>query len=190
MSNNALVTATAKDAARTDLNSYAELAYGHLTRDWSEHSAARVHAVNFTDSAGDLVAPLSLRLGLTLGSVDYVVACPLINTGITISEGAVPVITVQPSSQSAQVGTTAVFSVVAVAATAIAYQWYKNGALMVGQTGSQLVLLSVSSSDQAVYYVTLTNAFGSLTSASATLSVVQTVTTPDSSGPGPDVEVP
>jgi hypothetical protein len=80
-----------------------------------------------------------------------------------------PVIATQPSAQAPVVGQTATFSVQATAETGITYQWEKNGVNIPGATASTLSIPEVTAADQGLYSVTLTNSYGSVTSAPASL---------------------
>src|SRR5206468_3090238 len=72
-------------------------------------------------------------------------------------------------------GTTASFSVNATG-TGLTYQWYKGVNALSGQTGSSLVLNSVSATDAGTYTVVVSGTCGSSISNSATLTVNQSVT--------------
>lgn len=190
--NTALVTEAAKQAARDSLNAYAEVVFDHITGGWSKHSALRVYSQAFLDSAGNQAAAQTARLGLTLGTTNYVVAAPIVATGTSVPSGAAPIITVQPSSATVPAGSTASFSVVALSSGAITYQWFKNGAAFSGQISAQLVLLNVQSTDAGAYFVTASNSVGNVTSATVTLTVTAASSGGGSGefGPGAGVEIP
>lgn len=68
-------------------------------------------------------------------------------------------------------GLTATYSVTAVG-TALQYQWFENGVLIPGATGSQFVTPALQFSDSGTAYtVTVTNSSGSVTSSPASLTV-------------------
>jgi hypothetical protein len=100
-----------------------------------------------------------------------------------------PLITAQPVSQIATQGQTASFSVNAAGNPSPDYQWFFNGAALHGggSRNSTLTFSSVDWSDSGIYTVVVTNAYGSVTSAPATLTVVGnlavTLTTATSSIP-------
>jgi hypothetical protein len=89
-----------------------------------------------------------------------------------------PVITGQPASRTNLVGGLATFSVTAAGGAPLTYRWLKNGTNLVdgsnisGTTTTQLNIDSVSTADSAGYAVIVTNSAGSVTSAVATLAVV------------------
>jgi hypothetical protein len=85
-------------------------------------------------------------------------------------------ITVQPASTTNNVpASSATFSVVAMGAPTLGYQWYRgnpgSGTLLAGKTSTNLVLSSIQLSDAGNYYVVVTNSSSSATSAVAALSV-------------------
>lgn len=80
-----------------------------------------------------------------------------------------PVISAQPSAQSAITGGRAVFIV--TAANAVSYQWMKNGVAIPGATSASLVLINVQSSDAGNYQVVITGTGGEVQSVSVPLTV-------------------
>jgi len=83
----------------------------------------------------------------------------------------VPLITHQPSNQSVFVGSSAAFSVTALGADPITYQWLKGGSPIPEATNAILALTNVQPAEVGSYSVLLSNAFGSVTSAPAILRV-------------------
>jgi beta-galactosidase len=94
---------------------------------------------------------------------------------LTVTNGQVstgPTITTQPVSQTVTSGATAQFTVVAGGTAPFTYQWFRNGAAIVGATGAAYTTPAVSSSDSgSIFSVKVSNAAGSVTSANATLTV-------------------
>jgi len=88
-----------------------------------------------------------------------------------------PFIITQPASQTVNVGGNATFSVVAGGTPPLSYQWRFGGTLLSGATGSSLSLSNVQLSDAGTYSVAVSNAFGSVLSTNATLTVNQAVCT-------------
>ena len=82
-----------------------------------------------------------------------------------------PTITQPPISQTALVGVTASFSVVAGGVPAPTFQWRRNGLPLAGATAATLTLGLVQETDAAAYDVVVTNLQGSVISAPATLTV-------------------
>jgi hypothetical protein len=84
---------------------------------------------------------------------------------------APPTITRQPMFQGVTVGATAVFTIEAAGTGPITYQWYYNGAALIGATASSLVISNVQSSMAGTYWATASNPFGVARSAGGVLSV-------------------
>jgi hypothetical protein len=93
------------------------------------------------------------------------------NMGIGTTAGP-PVITTQPASRTVVAGQTATFSVAAAGTAPLSYQWRRNGANIGGASASSYTTPPTTSSDHgAQFSVLVSNAAGSATSASATLTV-------------------
>ena len=83
-----------------------------------------------------------------------------------------PSITMHPANQTVAVGQSATFSVSATGSTPLAYQWQRNGVNIPGATSSSYTTGPVAASDNgAQFRCVVSNAFGSVTSNSATLTV-------------------
>lgn len=192
MANVALVTEAAKQAARDDLQAYAQAAFGHIAGDWTLHDQVKVYSTPFLDSASNQVATHSLRLQLTHATADAVIICPLVPTVYTGAAGSAPLITVQPSNVVALAGQTSVFAVVAVSYGTVGYQWYKNGVAVTGQTGDQVILINTQTSDAGWYNASVYNSYGTITSSAGTLSFYSsgTLDRDGGAGPGPEEETP
>jgi len=89
----------------------------------------------------------------------------------TLTVAVPPSITNQPQTISKTVGQTATFTVSAGGTGPLAYQWHFNGTNLPGATASTLSLSNVQTNQAGLYSATVTNAFGSVDSTSATLSV-------------------
>jgi len=85
---------------------------------------------------------------------------------------AKPVITTQPQSQTAPVGSSVSFSLTATGVGTLNYQWRFNGALLVGKTNSALTINAVQLRNAGVYVAEVKNAVGSTFSVPATLKVL------------------
>jgi uncharacterized repeat protein (TIGR03803 family) len=87
------------------------------------------------------------------------------------------VITVQPQSQASAAGSTVTFFVSATGLAPLVYQWQKNGTNLVnggnisGATNSTLSITSVSDADAASYSAVVSDAYGSVTTSNAVLTV-------------------
>ncbi|MCX6902135.1 MAG: immunoglobulin domain-containing protein [Verrucomicrobia bacterium] len=89
-----------------------------------------------------------------------------------------PSITVQPTNQYVSAGSVVSFSVTATGAAPLQYQWQKDGtnladgANLTGTTAATLSLSNVQTSQMGFYSVSVTNAYGSITSTVAVLRLV------------------
>jgi pectin methylesterase-like acyl-CoA thioesterase len=99
-----------------------------------------------------------------------------VSTNFAISVIVPPCISQQPSNVLLNVGDPANFYVVEgnCALPAPTYQWYKNGNLISGATGTSYSIASVALSDIATYTVVISNSAGSVTSTGAKLSIYST----------------
>jgi hypothetical protein len=120
----------------------------------------------------------ALAVGASLAdSVSGVLIRPLAEGGTSpnfymdIEVDLRPVITVQPVSVVATIGSPAQLSV--SASGALSYQWYKNGTALAGATSATLQISSVSTADAATYHVVITGVGGfTVQSSDVTLSAV------------------
>jgi hypothetical protein len=91
--------------------------------------------------------------------------------------GAPPFLTQQPADQSVAAGSNAVFSLQAVGATPLSYRWQKNAtnlsesATFSGTSSSTLTIVGAGLADAGNYRCVVSNAFGSVTSRVAVLTV-------------------
>jgi len=82
-----------------------------------------------------------------------------------------PVIVTEPASQSVASGETVSFEVIASGAEPLRYQWRLNGTNFPGGTNATLTLTNAQGRHWGSYTVTVTNSFGTVTSAPAMLTV-------------------
>jgi hypothetical protein len=84
-----------------------------------------------------------------------------------------PRITTQPGSQTVGGGASATLSVAvsSTACTPLNYEWFHNGALVPGATSSALQITGAHLADAGAYWVVAGNSVGSVSSATATLTV-------------------
>ncbi len=83
-----------------------------------------------------------------------------------------PIITAQPQSQSVQLSGSVTFSVSAASLTTLTFQWLKNGSAISGATSSSYTISSVKTNDAAGYSAQVSNSGGTVTSSTATLTVL------------------
>jgi uncharacterized repeat protein (TIGR02543 family) len=82
-----------------------------------------------------------------------------------------PTITVGPASQVVGTNGPVNLSVTVVGATPLAYQWFKNGGMVVGATNSALTFAGAGVTNSGSYYVVVTNVYGMSISQPATVTV-------------------
>jgi hypothetical protein len=83
-----------------------------------------------------------------------------------------PSITGQPSSPTVAIGQPALFTVAASGSAPLSYQWLKSGTAIAGATKATYVTPPTSSADSgSAFTVTVSNAFGTLSSSPASLTV-------------------
>jgi uncharacterized repeat protein (TIGR03803 family) len=89
-----------------------------------------------------------------------------------------PLIIVQPQNQTNYAGSAAIFTVNVTNLFPVGYQWQKNGANLVdsgnifGSATNTLTITGISDNDAATYSVIVSNSYGTVTSSSATLTVI------------------
>ena len=83
-----------------------------------------------------------------------------------------PVIVVQPTNQTAVLGTTVNFSATASGSPPLNYQWMLNGGNIAGATSNILTIVNAQSGDAATYAITVANGYGSITSSNAVLTLI------------------
>jgi alpha-tubulin suppressor-like RCC1 family protein len=84
---------------------------------------------------------------------------------------AQPVITHQPANQVLTVGGTLTLGVTAGGGTLLAYQWFKDGRLLLGATNSTLTVTNAGVTNSGTYYVVVTNSSGMVISLPALVAV-------------------
>jgi len=109
----------------------------------------------------------------------------LVNNSISSNNATINVINItsQPESQTVLRGSSVSFSVTTSESsdsTTASYQWYYNSEIIEGAISSTYTIASTLISDIGSYYVVITDSYGSLTSSSATLSVIDIINQPES----------
>lgn len=92
-----------------------------------------------------------------------------------------PVILTQPANQTATTRSRVILTVGANSLPPPSYQWQKNGVAIPGATGNTYAIASATAADAGSYSVVVTNSAGTVTSASAALTVVPAAA-PDAPG--------
>lgn len=93
-------------------------------------------------------------------------------TNVTVSVD-LPLVPLNPTSQTIDLGTPAVFSVAASGSLPLRYQWFHNGTAIAGATNSGVIRHRTKTDDAGEYQVVVTNMFGATTSAVASLTLLQ-----------------
>jgi uncharacterized repeat protein (TIGR01451 family) len=129
-----------------------------------------------SDVAGATAATLNLSNVQTSDAASYTVTVTNAAGSVTSNAAVLtvivpPSITVQPVSVTANLGASASFSVTATG-TSPTYQWKKAGVNITGATSAMLSFGTLLATDSGSYTVTATNAAGTLTSSTVTLTVI------------------
>jgi len=91
---------------------------------------------------------------------------------VSIEDRRPPLIAEQPQSQTVSAGEDVLLMVTATGAETLEYRWvYNETNLLPNATGPSLLLPNVQATNNGVYLVVVSNAFGAVTSAAATLNV-------------------
>ena len=125
----------------------------------------------FADGAGTRFVGLMDEVSLYRRALSASEISAIYNAGSAGKCGLAPGIVGPPTSQAVTVGANASFSVVANGTPPLAYQWQFNGTNVAGAATSTLTLTNVQVSDGGSYAVVVTNAYGTVTSTDATLTV-------------------
>src|SRR6516162_9895960 len=131
----------------------------------------RLRTCEVSRRASLMIAVLAVLLATTASAQEsQFVFDPVGNLLVQSNEVAgPPQIVGQPQMQVVRPGATATFSVVALDASGLSYQWFFSGAALVGQIGDALLISNASSSNEGYYSVVLANSSGSVTSSPAPL---------------------
>ena len=91
--------------------------------------------------------------------------------------GQVPLVTSNPADQTVQAGQMPTFTVIATGSAPLAYQWRRGTVSIAGATGASYTTpATVVGDNGATFTAVVSNAFGSATSATATLTVTAVTT--------------
>jgi hypothetical protein len=143
-----------------------------LAYQWRKGGTAIGGATNATYTIAGTVAAdagdYDVVVSNAAGSVTSLVA------SLVVAPATVPVIRIQPVSQSSTgPGGTVTFVVAATGSPAPTFQWYFNGVAILGATSAGLTLNNVQASAAGNYTVAATNSAGTVKSAIATFTLTQ-----------------
>ena len=125
------------------------------------------------DAGGNLYVADTGNSALRAISASGVVTTPVLNAGG-------PVISVQPANATVTAGASASFTVTAGGTGTLTYQWLKGNSAISGATSATYSIAATVTGDAGNYAVVVSSPYGSLTSATAALTV-NAATTPTSS---------
>lgn len=114
-------------------------------------------------AAGNSTVAISANNGVGEG--------PGFSLSIQIATPVLPAFTTQPASQTKNVGESVTFTVAATGGPAPTFQWKKDGSNLVGETGSNYTISSVTSLSAGNYTVDAINLAGTVSSDVAILTV-------------------
>jgi hypothetical protein len=177
-SNVNILTAASEYTVVQQNTGYENSTAAHVAGDLGAHNQVLFYGIPFAeaDTGHTINNGYLLRMQVTGingdGTGDVAITVPALLTGTAVDSGGKPVIIRQPGNIQAVVGQTVTFTVKAISADPMTYQWYKDGALIAGATSSTYVIGTVKHTDQASYYVVVCNVWGCVTSNTATLTVV------------------
>lgn len=126
--------------------------------------------------AGETHATFEIAAASEVDAGDYAVvvanaAGTATSSTATLTVNTPPSITSQPASQTVNEGDAVSFTVAATGTAPLAYQWYRGGDELAGETDAMLEIAAASEADAGDYSVAVTNAAGTASSAAATLTV-------------------
>jgi hypothetical protein len=133
---------------------------------------------NGSPLSGGTNATLTINPVATNDAGTYTVLVENIYGGVGVSAtltvySPLPVITVQPQSQTVAAGLPVSLSVQATNAPPFTYQWYFNNASLSGETNATLSYNPTYTNDTGSYFATVANAYGSVNSSNAALFIYQ-----------------
>jgi len=100
------------------------------------------------------------------------------SSGAVLTVNSSPSFTIQPVGQTVTAGDSVTFTASASGSPAPTFQWKRNGSAISGATAASYALSNVTSANAGSYTVVATNAAGSVTSATAALTVNPASTAP------------
>ena len=134
-------------------------------------SGATTSVLTFTAATTNNSGNYTVVITNAYGSITSAVAT------LTVTQVFAPSISTQPTNRVVFIGSNVVFSVIAGGTPPLGYQWRKNGANISnggnisGATSSALTFTAATTNNSGNYSVVITNNYGSITSAVATLTV-------------------
>jgi hypothetical protein len=154
-----------------------------LTYQWLKNGMAMPGAISSVyrtpvTTSADNGTRFEVMVSNSLGTITSIAATLTVST--SGSGPSAPAIATQPASASVAPGQTATFSVTAGGTAPLTYQWQKNAANITGATLVSYTTPATTSADNGEQYrVVVSNATGTATSNSATLTVSSSAVAPN-----------
>ena len=139
-----------------------------LTYQWLKNGTAIAGATSATLALANVSATNAANYSVTV--TNTVGSATSSNASLTVL--GPPAITSQPANLTVTQGNPGSFSATASGTAPLTFQWLKNGSVIPGANSNVLTFSAVTTNDAASYSVTVTNIVGSVTSGSATLTVL------------------
>lgn len=147
-----------------------------LTYQWRKNGNAISGATN---ASFTIAATAPADAGSYSVVVNNVTNVPVTSNSAVLTVETAPVILTHPANASVQLNLNATFSVYATGKAPLTYQWKKGTEAITGATGATLTVPAVQKSDDKnTYSVTITNSLGTVTSNTATLTVLELFAAP------------
>ncbi len=128
-----------------------------------------VESVSYVRTGRKCLLPACVG-GILLVFCIFLTSCSGGGSVTKLPPSVAPTITTQPVSQTMLMGRTATFSVAASGTAPLLYQWYRNGSAVRNGNAASIVTPEVTAADNnTTYFVTVSNAAGSITSSKVTL---------------------
>ncbi|HEY3760919.1 MAG TPA: immunoglobulin domain-containing protein [Verrucomicrobiae bacterium] len=135
----------------------------------ADQNNERIREVSFAENP---TFTLTQVMSTNAGNYTVLVSSPYGSvTSSIVTLGILPFITAQPQSTSAVLTSNATFSVSASGPGPLAYQWLFDNTNEVDSTTNLLAIDDVQPTNAGVYFVIITNIYGSVTSSPASLTV-------------------
>ena len=147
--------------------------YGGIVKLTSTDPAAVLPSNSLlTNGTATFTITLATTGSQTLTAADTVIPTVTGTTAsISVIHAVFPSFSIQPLSETVNLGANAVFWAVASGSAPLTYQWYLNGVPIPGATSAVLQDVAVGSLGAGSFSVTVTNTAGSLSSSAAVLSL-------------------
>jgi hypothetical protein len=155
---------------------------GGLSYQWHKDGVAIAGATSASYTVSDInqsgaTGAYTVKVSNAAGAV--------MSSAATLSLLTPPVFLSQPSSMSRHVGQSGSFNVSVSSMSPVTYQWYKDGSVISGATGSTFSISSIGVNDGGVYKVRISSAAAVYFSHEATLGVAPAIFSQPTSFHGP-----